>query len=178
MKTESEIRVRPAYPFDAERIGAWRAEESVRRYQPVESHGANAIRRDFSSGSENLSRGQGTRFGWIIDAPRPVGWVTLSILSWEHGLAEIGYALTQEAQGQGIMQIALAKVLETIFDRSSLQRIEARCDLRNLGSIRVLESNQFLREGTLRDYFVLDGKRRDNALFALLRSEWKRPSLK
>ena len=171
--TASEVRVRPAYPFDSGRILAWRAEASVGEFQPLDEHGAAAIRRDFSSGLDQLAKGEGTRFGWIIEAPRPVGWVSLAILSWDHGLAEVGYALTHEARGRGIMSAALSQVLDVIFSRSKLYRIEARCDLRNQSSIRVLEANRFQREGTLREYFMLDGQRRDSGLFALLRTDWQ-----
>lgn len=173
MTETNRVRVRSAYPFDAERIFAWRTEESVRRYQPMSDQGLEALRRELATTPEELAAEEGRRFCWIVEAPRPVGWLTLSVVSWRHGLAEIGYSLTADAQGHGIMRQALPQVLEILFSRTSLYRIEARCDLRNEASIRLLEAVGFRREGVLRDYFVLDGERRDNVLYAVLRREWR-----
>ncbi len=165
------VNIRPAYPFDADRILAWRAEESVRQYQPLGDQSLDSLRQELSRSHDDLRRGQSRRFCWIIEAPRPVGWMTLSVLSWEHRLAEIGFSLTESARGRGIMRQALTQVVELLFSRSMLDRIEAHCDLRNEASAGVLEACGFRREGVLRGYFVLDGKRRDNALYAILRED-------
>ena len=168
------VSIRPAYPFDAERIVAWRGEESIGRFQPLGDLSLDRLRRELGSSHDDLRAGQGRRFCWMVEAPRPVGWVTLSVLSWEHGLAEIGFSLTESARGQGIMRQALLKVLELLFTRTPVERIEARCDLRNEASAAVLEACGFRREGILRGYFVLDGERRDNALYAVLREDRSR----
>ena len=165
------VSIRPAYPFDAERILAWRAEESVGRYQPLGGQSLADLRNELGNSHDDLALGQGRRFCWIIEARRPVGWMTLSVLSWDHGLAEIGFSLTESARGQGFMRQALTQVLYRLFDRTTLDRIEARCDLRNQASAAVLEACGFRREGVLRGYFVLDGERRDNALYAVLRED-------
>lgn len=169
----SDARIRPAYPFDAERILAWRAEESVGRYQPMGEQSLDQVRDQLQSTTEDLARGKGRRFAWIVEAPRPVGWITLAVVSWEHGVAEIGFSLTEAARGRRTMRRALPQVVDLLFARTALERIEARCDLRNEASIRLLEAVGFQREGVLRGYFVLDGERRDNALYALLREDWE-----
>ena len=70
------------------------------------------------------------------------------------------------------MSEALAILLEDLFHNTLLERVEARCAVENIGSQRVLEKTGFEREGRLRGYFKLRGRRVDNYLYALLREEY------
>jgi RimJ/RimL family protein N-acetyltransferase len=76
------------------------------------------------------------------------------------------------AQRRGWMPQALDQLLAELFFRTAIQRIEARCAVGNEPSWRVLEKLGFRREGRLRGYFVLRGKRVDNYLYALLRGDY------
>ena len=172
----AQIALRPVQPADAALLLAWRAEESVRRHQPLrdltlgELHGELAALRP-----SDLWRGEGERFLWLVLADRrPVGWITLLVVSWEHGLAEIGYALGTAHQGKGWMRPALELLLRDLFALTPLFRIEARCAVGNVASQRLLAGLGFREEGVLRSYFRLRGERVDNRLFALLRTDWAR----
>lgn len=168
------IAVRPAYPRDAPLLYRWRSEPSVRKYQPLNRLSVSQLRSELASQSvEELYRGGTDKFQWVIEAPRPVGWITLVVANWEHGLAEIGYALGTVHQRRGIMVAALSTLLGELFARTPLRRIEARCAVGNYPSQRVLEQLGFVREGCLRSFFVLRGERVDNYLYALLDTDWK-----
>jgi RimJ/RimL family protein N-acetyltransferase len=69
------------------------------------------------------------------------------------------------------MSEALSQLLDDLFQNTLLERIEARCAVENIGSQRVLEKSGFEREGRLRGYFKLRGRRIDNFLYALLRED-------
>jgi RimJ/RimL family protein N-acetyltransferase len=152
----------------------WRNEPSVRRYQPLQSSTVAELRSDLArQRMEDLYRGQGERFQWIVlSEGEPAGWVTLAILSWEHALAEIGYALSSRHQGRGVMGEALGLILPELFVAAGIERLEARCSVENVASQRLLERLGFLREGLLRSYFELHGRRVDNYLYALLREDF------
>lgn len=171
--TRSPIAVRPIEARDAPLLQLWRSEESVRRHQPLAPFTTGELRAEISSRRHHdLWAERGGRFDWIIEVDgRPAGWVTLVVHSWEHGLAEWGYALSTAYQGRGIMRRALGEILPQLFRRTSLYRIEARCSTDNVASQRVLEQLGFVREGRLRGYFVLDGERIDNYLYALTRRD-------
>ena len=170
-----EVTIRPVEPEDASLLTVWRAETSVRRHQPLSTLSAHQIRTEISARHHfDLGRNRGERFDWIVEwRRRPVGWITLVIHSWAHGLAECGYAVSTAYQGRGIMPIALQRLLDELFTETDLYRVEARCATDNRSSQRVLEKLGFIREGVLRRYFQLDGKRVDNYLYALLREEWQ-----
>jgi len=168
------VNLRPASPRDAELLRQWRAETSVRRYQPLNDLPTSQLRADVASQRiAELYRGQGDKFQWIIQVDgQPAGWVTLVVSNWEHGLAEVGYALSTLYQSRGLMTDALSQLLGDLFANTLLERIEARCAIENSGSQRVLEKNGFRREGLLRGYFKLRGRRVDNFLYALLRDDY------
>lgn len=170
----SHVALRAATPRDADQLRRWRAEPTVRRFQPLNDLSTSQLRSDVAGQRmADLYRGRGEKFQWIVEVEgHPAGWLTLVVSNWEHGLAEVGYALSTAWQGRGLMVRALDLLLEELFTHTSLERIEARCAVDNLGSRRVLEKCGFTREGHLRSYFRLQGRRVDNLLYAQLREEW------
>jgi ribosomal-protein-alanine N-acetyltransferase len=168
------VALRPARPPDAPLLHRWRAEPSVRRHQPLSDAGVADLRADLArQRPEELFRGRGERYQWIVEVEREAaGWITLAVASWEHGIAEIGYALATRWQGRGVMPDALTLLLAELFGQTALERIEARCSVENVASQRVLDKVGFTREGRLRSYFELDGRRVDNFLYAILRDDF------
>jgi len=168
------VALRPAHSGDAPLFHRWRSEPSVRRYQPLREMTIAELRAELADlRPSDLWRDLGERFQWVITFERaPVGWITLLVVSWEHGLAELGYALTTEFQGRGLMAPALTLLLRDLFTGTSLARLEARVAVGNVASERVLEQLGFKREGLLRGYFQIAGLRVDNYLYALLRGDW------
>ncbi len=168
------ITLRPAAPRDADLLRQWRSEPSVRRFQPLNELPTAQLRADVASQRmTDLYRGRGEKFQWIVQVDgHAAGWITLVVSNWEHGLAEVGYALSSLYQSRGIMTDALQILLDDLFQNTLLERIEARCAVENYGSQRVLEKNGFLREGRLKGYFKLRGRRVDNYVYGLLREDW------
>jgi len=169
-----QVVVRPAQPSDAAFLRRWRAEPAVRRYQPLHNVSVARLRADLAAQRpRDLYRGRGDRYTWMIEADRErSGWVTLAIVNWEHGLGELGYALATRHQGRGTMTAALGQLLPELLLRTPLERLEARCAIDNDASRKVLEKLGFVREGKLRSYFVLQGRRTDHYLYALLREDY------
>jgi ribosomal-protein-alanine N-acetyltransferase len=169
-----DVTLRPAIPRDADLLRQWRSEPSVRRYQPLNELPTAQLRADVASQRiADLYRGRGEKFQWIIQVDnQPAGWITLVVSNWEHGLAEVGYALSTPFQNRGVMSDALRVLLDDLFLNTLLERIEARCATDNFGSQKVLEKSGFEREGRLRAYFKLRGRRVDNFLYSLLREDY------
>lgn len=173
-RPELRVRLRPATPRDAELLHRWRGEPSVRRFQPLNDLSVSQLRSDVAGQRMgDLYRGRGEKFQWIVQVDgEPAGWITLVVSNWDHGLAEVGYALSTAWQGRGLMVRALESLLSDLFTNTKLERIEARCATENTASQRVLEKTGFLREGRLRRYFRLQGKRVDNFLYARLKTDF------
>jgi len=169
-----EIRLRPARPQDAQILKRWRSEPSVRMHQPLTDLTVAQLRSDVSSQRmADLYRSRGEKFQWIVEVDEDAaGWITVVVSNWEHGLAEVGYALSSSYQRRGVMVDALSQLLDQLFDRTTLERIEARCAVDNEASQKVLDRIGFRFEGRLRGYFKLRGRRVDNYLYAVLRRDW------
>lgn len=85
--------------------------------------------------------------------------------------AEIGFCLQRRQWGKGYMSEAAAAVVEHAFEAVKLNRIEADIDPRNTASARVLERLGFVREGLLRERWIVGDEITDSALYGLLRSD-------
>jgi len=172
-RAEENVELRPARPSDASLLRFWRTEPSVRRYQPLGDATLDQVRAELARQRfTDLYRSRGDRFQWVILCDeQPVGWITLVITNWSHGLCEVGYALSTPYQGRGLMTSALDQLVDELFARTTLERIEARCSIENDASYRLLEKVGFRREGLLREYFQLRGRRHDNYLYAYLRRD-------
>jgi [ribosomal protein S5]-alanine N-acetyltransferase len=114
-------------------------------------------------------------FQWGIaerETDAVVGTCTLAALSAEHRRAEVGFALARAAWGRGYAAEALAALLAFAFERLALHRVEADVDPRNARSIRALERAGFVREGCLRERYLIAGEAQDAVMYGLLRREW------
>ena len=169
-----QVTLRPARASDAVLLNRWRGEPSVRQFQPLGTAPLAQLRAELNHQQiSDLYRGHGEKFQWIVRfEDSAAGWITLVVTNWDHGLAELGYALSTPFQKRGLMPQALTLLIADLFLRTKLERLEARCAVDNAASQHVLEKVGFRREGHLRDYFLLRGRRVDNYLFAILRSDF------
>ncbi|MFM0213588.1 GNAT family N-acetyltransferase [Paraburkholderia sediminicola] len=82
--------------------------------------------------------------------------------------AEIGFSLQRNHWGGGYMSEAASALIEHAFGTLNLRRIEADIDPRNVASARLLERLGFVREGLLRDRWMVGDQVSDSALYGLL----------
>ncbi len=116
-------------------------------------------------------------FQWgieLVDEGRVIGTCTLAEPSEQNRRAEVGFALGRAWWGRGYAREAVEALLGFAFGQLGLHRIEADADPRNAASIGLLERVGFVREGTLRERWIVAGETQDTAFFGLLRREWER----
>lgn len=95
-----------------------------------------------------------------------IGQVSLQSINLRDHHAEIGYLLSSEFRGQGIMTRAVSLLCDYAFG-IGFRRLGAFAMPRNFGSIKTLEKNGFTREAVLRNYITeLDGTQSDAVLFS------------
>lgn len=83
----------------------------------------------------------------------------------------IGYQLVPERWGQGFGTAACRFLIWFGFAVLGARRLSGDTLASNRGSIRIMESHGFAREGTQRGYYNARGEVRDNVLFGLLRDD-------
>ena len=85
----------------------------------------------------------------------------------------VGYSLSQTAQGRGVMTRALRMAVEYMFSIQNLHRIMAGYMPRNKRSESVLKRLEFTQEGLAKDYLLINGKWEDHVLTSLTNANWK-----
>jgi [ribosomal protein S5]-alanine N-acetyltransferase len=80
--------------------------------------------------------------------------------------AELGYWLSQEFWGRGVMTEAVGAFTDCCFQEFQLRRIYAEPFANNPASARVLEKAGFTFEGRLKNHVLKDGKLLDSLLYA------------
>ena len=85
---------------------------------------------------------------------------------------EVGYWLTEEMQGRGIVTRACRAVLDYAFGELQLNRVQIRAATQNKKSRAIPERMGFVFEGVQRQAELVNGEYYDLALYSMLASEW------
>lgn len=83
-------------------------------------------------------------------------------------VGQIGYWMKREARGRGVATRALRLVSEWGFEELRLARLQLITEPENLASQRVAEKAGFQREGLLRAFAEIKGRRPDFYIYSLL----------
>lgn len=87
---------------------------------------------------------------------------------------EIGYSLSEEYWGKGIMTEAAKAIIDYAFNELSMDLLSICTSETNIRSQGVIKNCNFHYEGTERScYVIYDGTVRDSRCYSLLRSEWE-----
>lgn len=92
-------------------------------------------------------------YQWAIELKEQaenIGSISILDVNTADGNGKIGYCIGKSWWGQGIVTEALTAVLELAFTEIGFERIEARHDVENPASGRVMEKCGLTYEGTLR----------------------------
>jgi ribosomal-protein-alanine N-acetyltransferase len=106
----------------------------------------------------------------IVDAAddRLLGAAGLHNLDPQSGRCSAGYWVVAPARGQGVARRALELLCRFAFAELRVKRIELWIEPENVASLRVAEAVGFTREGLLRSFMQVGGRRRDMLMYSLL----------
>lgn len=99
-----------------------------------------------------------------------IGSSGLHRIDWEARKFEIGYWVHTMYSGQGFITEAVESITNYAVNELQANRVEIRCDSRNIRSINVAERSGFTMEGTIRNEKCdIEGKLCDTVLFSKVR---------
>jgi ribosomal-protein-serine acetyltransferase len=109
----------------------------------------------------------------IVDAEtdRLLGSIGIVRLDHDERVGELGYWLAREARGRGVATRALRLISSWAFEALPVDRISIVVQQGNEPSRRLAERAGYTYEGVLRSYTLIKGRRRDMAMYSLLREE-------
>lgn len=173
----ARLTLRPLVEDDIASLFAIHSKPETMRYwsTPVwqdDQPGRMMVQRDLESNATDY-----VRFGIEQTLSQTlIGVCTLFDFNSQCRRAQLGYILDLSAWGHGYMQEALTALIDYGFRQLKLHRIEADTDPRNVRSMQLLERLHFVKEGHLRERWIVDGEVSDSAMFGLLHSDWLRKS--
>ncbi len=117
--------------------------------------------------------GTGLRFAILLaDTDEMIGSIKLYDFYDANRRCDIGYALLQAQWGKGLVGEALSAVIDYAFKTLNMNRIEADIDPRNEASAKVLDRLAFVKEGYMRERWIVNGEVCDTAFYGLLKRDW------
>jgi RimJ/RimL family protein N-acetyltransferase len=156
---------------DAEAVFAYASNSEVSRYTVWETHRSIEDSRAFLEFATQKYENGGEPDWGIVYRGNGCLVGACGLVNWEaeHARAEVGFVLSREYWGRGLMSEAVRAILRFGFERMNLNRIEARCIAENAASARVMEKAGMVYEGTLRQREYIKGAYRDIKLYAILK---------
>ncbi len=110
----------------------------------------------------------------IFRDDRFIGSIGFVNFDWTVRKTEIGYWLSRDEEGKGIVTFACRRLIEFAIRDLALNRIEIRCSAENKRSSAIPKRMGFKREGVLREAESRGGRLHDFEIYGLLASDWKK----
>ena len=102
-----------------------------------------------------------------------IGLIAYFLVDSKNYFAEIEYCIGSDFQCKGFATEATKAVIAYGFDRMNLHKVQICTKTINAPSKRVIEKCGFVYEGTLRDYFYMNGEYVGRLYFSILRNEFE-----
>ena len=173
--TTPDIRLVPALPEHVEVWMAMREEPVARSLMPLEPGTRESLLERLLESTSDLADPKATSFRWMVEHDgRIIGTVAARELSRFQGRVEIGYMLSSAYHGRGLGTRAVARVLERLFEAwPFLHRVWLTTAADNRASQGLARKLGFTLEGVMREHYLIEGRRKDQQVWGLLRSEWE-----
>lgn len=115
-------------------------------------------------------------FRWAITLPDTdecIGQAAFFMVDVKNHFAELEYCIGRAFQRRGYVTEAVNGILQFGFETINLHKAQVCHTPTNQGSKGVIQKCGFTYEGTLRDYFYMDGRYVDRLYYSMLQSEWR-----
>jgi [ribosomal protein S5]-alanine N-acetyltransferase len=171
----NRLRLRRFNIKDAEDMFSnWASDTEVTKFLSWEPHNSIDVTKQVISDWINDYDKDNT-YNWCIvlrDSGKVIGLISVVQLSNMHEMCEIGYCLGRAFWNNGIITEALQTVIKFLFQEVGINRIQAKHDLDNPSSGKVMEKVGMKYEGLLRQ----SRKRKDGTygstnIYSILRNE-------
>jgi len=165
------LRLRKVKKEDADELFFLRSDEAVLRYLgKAPARSMKEIKEFLRSVRKSMEANDSVLWGIALKEfpSKLIGTICFWNIQKHNYRSEIGYVLNPQHWHKGIMKETINKVLEYGFNSMGLHSIEARLRPGNMGSIAVLESTGFVKEGYLKQDCYYNGNFFDTLIYSRL----------
>lgn len=98
----------------------------------------------------------------------------IGLQDWDHqlGIAELGFWIEKRRLRQGIMTVAIKRLVQFGFTEMQLNKIIATFSITNVRAHKLLERIGFKLEGVLRNQMLHHGIKTNKVVMGFLKEEW------
>jgi ribosomal-protein-serine acetyltransferase len=121
--------------------------------------------------ADRQARDGGRIYGIWLDEVL-VGGTLFRVFDADAGSCEVGVWLAPEAQGRGLVNRAVRRMIDWAVQDRGMTRVEWHTVPSNARSIAVAQRLGMRRDGVLRKAYPMNGTRHDVEIWSLLASEW------
>ncbi len=175
IETERLILRRFEYADDEAMLKYWVADEKIQSLysEPVYTTKADVkeLLDKYITCYENSNY-----YRWAViekDCGECIGQIAYFLVDSKNHFAEIEYCIGSQFQCKGYATEATKAVIDYGFNKINLHKVQICTKTINQPSKRVIEKCGFTYEGTLRDYFYMNGEYVGRLYFSILRNEFK-----
>jgi len=101
------------------------------------------------------------------------GLISFKAIDYQHRKLEIGYYLSEQQQGKGIMRRSCQALVNYAFERMGMNRIQIKVGVGNFRSSNIPKKLGFRMEGVQREAEFLNGQFHNLEVYSLLQREWQ-----
>lgn len=175
IETERLVLRRFAYTDDDAMLKYWVADEKIQSlYSEPVYPTKEAVRGLLDQYIGSYEREDYYRWAVIEkECGECIGQIAFFLVDSKNHFAEIEYCIGSAFQCRGYATEATKALIAYGFDRMNLHKVQICTKTINAPSKRVIEKCGFTYEGTLRDYFFMNGTYVGRHYFSILRSEYE-----
>ena len=151
--TTDRLILRPMLPEDAGDLREWFGLEEVYTYWGRKATlGEKEPEKLFANPRPWVKKKPSLDFRWAVvlkENNKVIGVVEIFDIE-NCRMGDVAYRFNPKYWRQGFATESMTAVIEFIFSKTEMKRLNGRADVRNIASNRVLEKCGFIKEGTIR----------------------------
>ena len=168
-KQQQRITLKTFTSTDIDDFMEWATDDEVTQYMMWNSYTSRTA-------AENFFTNVVEKHPWfkaICLENKVIGSITLDKRQGMYSCkAELGYVIARRYWGNGWATQAIKTAIKMGFEDLEVERIEAFVDPDNIGSQKVLEKNDFVKEALLKKCVIQKGVVKDRLLYCRLKSTY------
>jgi RimJ/RimL family protein N-acetyltransferase len=174
--TTPRLKIRNLRESDLDDFHLYRSNPAVTKYQGFDTYTREQAK-SFISEHQNKSLivpGEWVQFAIEnISSRQLVGDCAIYLKPHDSRIAEMGITISHVHQRKGYAKETMLGLMNFLFSKKGIHRIEETVDAENLASIRMMESLSFRKEAHFIENTFFKGKWGSECQFAILRREWE-----
>jgi [ribosomal protein S5]-alanine N-acetyltransferase len=174
--TTRRLKIRNLRESDLDDFHLYRSNPKVTKYQGFDTYTREQAKSFITEHQNKLLIIPGEWIQFAIEnigSRQLIGDCAIYLHPSDSRTAELGISISHLHQRQGYAKETMLGLMNFLFSKKGIHRIEETVDAENLASIRMMESLSFRKEAHFIENIFFKGKWGSECQYAMLRREWE-----